>query len=169
MNFCHDIAHMTAWRFGLTLADLRGLRRNKRLIPPRHLAMHLCRELTDYSTTQIGRALNRDHSTVLVCGRKMGARLSEDEELAQIAGEITASIILFQKRTDLPLAIQDRRRVIAAEQATAQALEAIAILVGRARTKSYKPVYGCRACGNPRIYLSHLETLVRPSWDASDG
>jgi chromosomal replication initiator protein len=33
---------------------------------PRHIAVYLCRELTEYSLTEIGQAFgNRDHTTVI--------------------------------------------------------------------------------------------------------
>ena len=50
----------------LTPNDLRGKKRSKGIVMPRHISMYLCRELTDYSQDEIGGAFGgRDHSTVI--------------------------------------------------------------------------------------------------------
>ena len=153
MNFCHDIAQMTAWRFGLTLADLRGPSRASRVIAPRHLAMHLCREMTDCSTTRIGQFFNRDHSTILSAISRSSWRIETGEVELRDAVHIIVALKLCKTRQDLPVVVHDRRRVLSAEQAAAQALETIAAMVGRARANPSKPVYGRR---------SRPQTTVKP-------
>lgn len=52
--------------YSLTPNDLRGKKRTPKVANPRHLAMYLCQEMTDYSTTEIGEYFGgRDHSTVI--------------------------------------------------------------------------------------------------------
>jgi len=52
--------------FSLNSGDLRGKKRSQKVSYPRQLAMYLCREMTDYSTTEIGEAFGgRDHATVI--------------------------------------------------------------------------------------------------------
>lgn len=52
--------------FGVSVEDLRGKRRHRTMILPRHVAMFLARELTDASLPEIGRAFGgRDHTTIL--------------------------------------------------------------------------------------------------------
>jgi chromosomal replication initiator protein len=51
--------------FGVTLDDLRGKARHKEIVMPRQVAMYVLREDTRLSTPEIGKLLNRDHTTVL--------------------------------------------------------------------------------------------------------
>jgi chromosomal replication initiator protein len=60
------IQKATADFFSLNSNDLRGKKRNQKVVYPRQLAMYICREMTDYSTTEIGDAFGgRDHATVI--------------------------------------------------------------------------------------------------------
>lgn len=49
---------------GFTLADIIGPRKHKKLSAVRHLCVLMLRE-KGYSTTEIGRIMNRDHSTIV--------------------------------------------------------------------------------------------------------
>ncbi|MDR2922537.1 MAG: chromosomal replication initiator protein DnaA [Treponema sp.] len=50
----------------ISINDLKGKKRNRKIVYPRQLAMYICREMTDYSTTEIGEAFGgRDHTTVM--------------------------------------------------------------------------------------------------------
>jgi chromosomal replication initiator protein len=51
--------------FGVKSDDLKGKARNKQIVLPRHIAMYLLREDGHLSTPEVGRLLNRDHTTVL--------------------------------------------------------------------------------------------------------
>jgi len=52
--------------YSLSVNDLKGKKRNRKIVYPRQLAMYICREMTDYSTTEIGEAFGgRDHTTVM--------------------------------------------------------------------------------------------------------
>ena len=51
------------------------------IIRPRHIAMYLSREMTTKSLPQIGRAFNRDHTTVLAAVRKIERLRREDPAL----------------------------------------------------------------------------------------
>lgn len=57
----------------LELSDLRGPSRTKRLVEVRGLAAAAAREATDVSWPQLGRILNRDHSTLIHAVRKVQA------------------------------------------------------------------------------------------------
>ncbi len=51
---------------GVTMEDMVSSRRSREISEPRQMAMYLCRELTDLSTTRIGAAFGkRDHTTVM--------------------------------------------------------------------------------------------------------
>jgi chromosomal replication initiator protein len=67
----------------VSLADLRGKTRDKRVVAPRHLAMYLLREDLKLSTPEIGRLLgSRDHSTVMHGCNKIAADLRRDAAIA---------------------------------------------------------------------------------------
>lgn len=52
--------------FSVTVTDLKGNKRNNKIVMPRQIAMYLIRELTDTSLKGIGKCLgNRDHTTIL--------------------------------------------------------------------------------------------------------
>ena len=52
--------------YGVSLVDLRGDKRPQVIVLPRHIAMYLCRELTDQSLPKIGAKFGgRDHATVM--------------------------------------------------------------------------------------------------------
>jgi len=52
--------------YSLSVSDLKGKKRNQKIVYPRQLSMFICREMTDFSTTEIGEAFGgRDHTTVM--------------------------------------------------------------------------------------------------------
>lgn len=60
-----QIQRRTAEAFGITLAQLTGKRRTSTVALARQVAMHLARTFTLASSTEVGIAFGRDHSTVL--------------------------------------------------------------------------------------------------------
>lgn len=74
-------------RYGLTMRDLLGSSRERRVAWPRQEAMRLCREMTRHSFPEIGRRFGgRDHATVIHGIR--AARLREWERLAWAEGPV---------------------------------------------------------------------------------
>jgi chromosomal replication initiator protein len=64
--------------------QLRSDKRHAQLVRARHIAMFLCKDLTEHSLGEIGGFYgNRDHSTVLHAVRKVGKDLKKDEEMRQ--------------------------------------------------------------------------------------
>ena len=51
--------------YGVNADELKGKSRQKQIVGPRQIAMYLMREDAHLSTPEIGRVLNRDHTTVL--------------------------------------------------------------------------------------------------------
>jgi chromosomal replication initiator protein len=51
--------------YGVKMDDLKAKSRHKQVVEPRQIAMYLLREDAHLSTPEIGRLLNRDHTTVL--------------------------------------------------------------------------------------------------------
>ncbi|MCL2380319.1 MAG: chromosomal replication initiator protein DnaA [Treponema sp.] len=60
------IQRVVAEEYHLTPNDLKGKKRTASIVRPRQISMYLCRELTEYSLTEIGQVFgDRDHTTVL--------------------------------------------------------------------------------------------------------
>jgi chromosomal replication initiator protein len=68
--------------YNLTLEDLRGGRRTRRIALPRQIAMYLIREETDSSYPQIGAQLGgRDHTTILYGYERIREKMEQDAQL----------------------------------------------------------------------------------------
>jgi chromosomal replication initiator protein len=79
--------------FHISITELRGDRRQQSIAYPRHIAMYLCRELTDASLPKIGAKFGgRDHSTVLHGVNKIARMLKEDREAFNVVQELTTRI-----------------------------------------------------------------------------
>jgi chromosomal replication initiator protein len=60
------IQRVTAEKYHLSPNDLKGKKRTQSIVFPRQLAMYICREITEYTTTEIGQDFGgRDHTTVM--------------------------------------------------------------------------------------------------------
>ena len=73
------IIETVAEKYGITAGDITGKRRSREIATPRQVAMYICREMTDLSTTSIGRAFGgRDHTTVMHGCDKITETMRED-------------------------------------------------------------------------------------------
>lgn len=59
---------------GITRNELLSARRPANFVYARHIAMYLAREYTTLSFPQIGRAMNKDHTTVYYVANKLSNR-----------------------------------------------------------------------------------------------
>lgn len=72
---------------------IRGTQKNKSAVEARHMAIYLIRQLTKFSSTQIGDELGKDHTTVLYSLNKMEQALKQgDTQLQNHVRDITANI-----------------------------------------------------------------------------
>jgi len=79
----HEIQAIVCRDYGVSLLDLTSRRRDRAIIPPRQLAMWLCRHTTPSSLPEIGRAFGkRDHTTVMHAMQRIEARLAADRMFA---------------------------------------------------------------------------------------
>ena len=77
------IQESVASYYDLSLQELTGESRAARIAWPRHLAIHLARELTGASLHEIGAAFGgRNHTTVLHACKRVSDRVSSDPDLA---------------------------------------------------------------------------------------
>lgn len=77
-----DIQSVVADHYDLTVQDLTSKKRTRAVARPRQVAMHLAREKTDRSFSDIGELFGgRDHSTVIHAHNKIAEQKNDDAEL----------------------------------------------------------------------------------------
>lgn len=75
--------------YDITLAEMKGKKRNKHIVVPRQVAMYLSRELTDSSLPKIGKEFGgKDHTTVIHAHDKITSLLQEDPDMQQHVAKI---------------------------------------------------------------------------------
>jgi chromosomal replication initiator protein len=78
-----QILNIVAQVYGLERGLLIGKSRKKAVTRPRNLALYLCRRHTEASFAALGRAFNRDHSTVMYGVDQVERGLGSDPKLSQ--------------------------------------------------------------------------------------
>jgi chromosomal replication initiator protein len=87
------IQEAVARHFSITLDELVGEKRTKRVVMPRQVAMYLSRELTDASLPTIGRAFGgRDHTTVIYAVQKVAKQMADGGDLYEAVQALTNSL-----------------------------------------------------------------------------
>lgn len=76
------IQKVVADYFSLSYNDLKGKKRTQNIVFPRQLSMYIAREITEYSTTEVGLEFGgRDHTTVMHACQKIDERIRSDPTL----------------------------------------------------------------------------------------
>jgi chromosomal replication initiator protein len=76
------IQRVLAEEFHLSPNDLKGKKRNQSIVYPRQLAMYIIREITEYTTTEIGQEFGgRDHTTVMHACQRIEERVRSDPSM----------------------------------------------------------------------------------------
>ena len=79
--------------YGVTMDELLGDKRTRRIVGPRQVAMYLSRELTDASLPAIGRAFGgRDHTTVMYAVQKITDQMGGEGEVLTAVQALTARL-----------------------------------------------------------------------------
>ncbi|MEJ6550210.1 chromosomal replication initiator protein DnaA [Corynebacterium sp. USCH3] len=79
--------------FDVTVEEMVGKGKVRRLVTARQFAMYLCRELTELSLPQIGKVFGgRDHTTAMYAERKIRKSIQEDRKTFQQIQELTQRI-----------------------------------------------------------------------------
>ena len=74
-------------------ATLRGTQKNRGTVEARQVAVYLMRKLTNLSTPEIGKELNRDHATILYSVKQVEQKLAKnDTDMQNHIRDITANI-----------------------------------------------------------------------------
>jgi chromosomal replication initiator protein len=88
-----NILRVVADYFKLSYNDLKGKKRTKNIALPRQIAMFIARDITEYSTTELGFEFGgRDHTTVMHACQKIEERLKLDPNLESTIGAIVRAI-----------------------------------------------------------------------------
>lgn len=82
------IMKLVANHYDLKVADLRSASRAHVISRPRQVAMYLARKHTDHSFPEIGRAFDKDHTTVIAACRKIEKLEGSNDPLAVAADEL---------------------------------------------------------------------------------
>ncbi|MEO2139973.1 MAG: chromosomal replication initiator protein DnaA [Thermoleophilia bacterium] len=87
------VQEAVARHYAISIDELIGEKRTKRIVVPRQVAMYLCRELTDSSLPAIGRAFGgRDHTTVLYAVQKISGLLTDGGDVYESVQALTQSL-----------------------------------------------------------------------------
>jgi len=94
------IQRVVADEFHLSPNDLKGKKRTQSIVYPRQLAMYIIREITEYTTTEIGQAFGgRDHTTVMHACQKTEERVNTDPAMDSTIQSLIRSIKDYSART----------------------------------------------------------------------
>jgi len=77
VNSTKIIIGQTARRYGVSVAEIKGPRRDKLIVQARHECCYRMHKELGYSLSQIGRILSRDHSTIFSGIRRHELRLRD--------------------------------------------------------------------------------------------
>jgi chromosomal replication initiator protein len=76
------IQRVVSEHFKITPNDLKGKKKSQNVVFPRQLAIYISREITEFSTTEIGQAFGgRDHTTAMHSCNKIKERIQADPTL----------------------------------------------------------------------------------------
>ncbi len=79
--------------YSLSYNDMRGKKRTKAIAFPRQIAMYIAREITEYSTTEVGLAFGgRDHTTVMHACQRVESRMKTDSSLEPVIQQLIRAI-----------------------------------------------------------------------------
>ncbi len=87
-----DVIDSVALFFGVRRSELASRSRRRTSLRPRQLAMYLCRQYTDASLSEIGRALGRDHPAVANALRAVERAMLERAPLRYQVEELAARL-----------------------------------------------------------------------------
>ena len=84
--------------FNVSSFEIKGKKKNKSLIQPRQISMYLARDITEYSTTEIGTEFGgRDHTTVMHAYDRIESLMKGDEAFANTILKLKRDLINVKK------------------------------------------------------------------------
>ena len=87
------IQRVVAEYFALSAGELKGKKRTKAIAFPRQIAMHIVRDMTEYSTTEVGLEFGgRDHTTVMHACQRVESRMKTDPTLEPTINHLVRTV-----------------------------------------------------------------------------
>ena len=87
------IQRSVAEEFHLSMNDLKSKKRTQNVVYPRQLSMYIIREITEYTTTEIGQAFGgRDHTTVMYACQKIEERVKSEPAMDSVVQSLIRKI-----------------------------------------------------------------------------
>ncbi len=87
-----DIIIAVSNKFGVTREDILSTKRNKEIAVPRHICVYVARQATQLSQSQIGKAINRDRTTVISSEGFVKDMMEKDSSFAYEVNSIIREI-----------------------------------------------------------------------------
>ena len=79
-----NIQKVIAENYQISVSDLKGKKRDKKYVVPRHIALYIAKELTEYTFTELGNEFGgRDHSSVMHACDKIKEKIKIDSGFGQ--------------------------------------------------------------------------------------
>jgi chromosomal replication initiator protein len=86
--------------FNLSYIELRGKKRTRAVAVPRQIAMYIARNMTDYSTTEIGYDFGgRDHTTVMHACQKIESLIQTDPSIDNTIQKLMRTVKEFNRES----------------------------------------------------------------------
>lgn len=79
-------------RYGMSVEEIKGKRRNANIVYVRHMAIYLILEYTDLTLIKVGKIFDRDHSTIHTARNGVAERIKTDPDFSKDMQEIKAEI-----------------------------------------------------------------------------
>jgi chromosomal replication initiator protein len=90
-----DVIKMVADYYNTQVKDIRGVRRVKNLVLPRHVAMYILKEDLGLGLVEIGGWFgNRDHTSVIHAVDKVGELVKNNDQISSDLGEIRKRLLI---------------------------------------------------------------------------
>ncbi|MDR0707867.1 MAG: chromosomal replication initiator protein DnaA [Treponema sp.] len=94
------IQRVVSEHFKITPNDLKGKKKSQNVVFPRQLAIYISREITEFSTTEIGQAFGgRDHTTAMHSCNKIKERIQADPTLDSTIQSLIRMIKEYNAKT----------------------------------------------------------------------
>ncbi len=87
-----DIQKTVCRYYGINTNNLLSKNRNKNLVYPRQMAMHLAKRLTGLSLAEIGQSFKKDHTTVIHADKKINLLLKNNKSAQEDYKNLTIKI-----------------------------------------------------------------------------
>ena len=78
-----SIIQIVCSTYDVSLEEMKSSKRNAYINVPRQVVMYLCREYTDISLSDLGKLLNRDHTTIMYGEENIKKNLDKNAELKE--------------------------------------------------------------------------------------